>query len=293
MNWDDLRVFLAIYRAGGASGAARTLGIQHSTVARRLTALEEAIGTSLFTRTPTGLVPTADARAVLPAAEDVERAMQIIAGVAKRDRLEGVVRLTTSEAFSSYLVRRLSKLQAAHPELMVEVLAGNRVFDLAKGEADLAIRIAPTTDPNLTCRRIGTASWALYASPSYIARRGTLSSTTCFEGHEVIGFDEGFSKVPGAQWLAEHARSATMTMRCNSIVAALNAAIAGLGIAAIPCFVGEGESAVRRVSPERIGSRDVWLVFHPDVQRIARVRCVIDFVVEQVASDHALLSGTS
>lgn len=292
MDWDDLRIFLAIYRAGSTSGAARALGIQHTTVGRRLTSLEEALGTSLFTRTPSGLVPTADAGAILESAEAAERSMRTIertlAGAS--GKLEGVVRLTTSEAFSGYFVRRLAKLHGEHPELVVEVLSGNRVFDLARGEADLAVRIAPTTDPDVTCRCIGKAAWALYASQTYLDRHGPIVGND-FTGHEIIGFDETMSRVPGALWLAEHARGAQIPMRGNSINAVVNAAVVGMGIAAVPCFLGAAEPTMRRIGPELIGVRDVWVVFHPDTARIARVRRVIDFVTDEVTADRAFLMG--
>lgn len=292
MDWDDLRVFLAIYRTGSTSAAARVLHVQHTTVGRRLNSLELALGTSLFTRTPTGLVPTADADAILPDAEAAERSMRAVArtmGGAKK--LEGVVRLTTSEAFSGYFVRRLPKLRAEHPQLMVEVLSGNRVFDLARGEADLGVRIAPTEDPNITGRRIGRAGWALYASEGYIERRGPLRGAGAFAGHEVIGFDESLSRVPGALWLAQHAAAAQVPMRGNSINAVVNAAVAGFGIAAVPCFLGGAEPTLRRMLPDLIGDREVWVVFHPDAGRIARVRRVIDFVTDEVTADRDFLMG--
>ena len=293
MDWDDLRVFLAIYRAGSTSAAARTLGVQHTTIGRRLRGLETALGTSLFTRTPTGLVPTADALAIVSTAEEAERSMRAIERtVSGADgRLEGVVRLTTSEAFSGYFVRRLTRLHAAHPQLVVEVLSGNRIFDLARGEADLAVRIAPTDDPDVTCRCIGRAGWALYASDSYLQRRGPLSGTDGFAGHEIVGYDESLSRVPGALWLAEHAREALEPMRGNSINAVVNAAVAGFGIAAVPCFLGGAEPTLKRLLPELIGWRDVWVVFHPDTGRIARVRRVIDFVSDQIGADRDFLMG--
>ena len=196
MDWDDLRYFLAVYRAGSTSGAARALSVQHTTVGRRLTALEETLGTNLFTRTPTGLVPTAAADGILPLAEEAERNLRAIErGAGNDQKLEGVVRMTTSEAFTGYFVRRLTKLRAEHPGLVVEILSGNRVFDLARGEADLAVRIAPTTQQDLICRCVGHATWGLYASEDYVARHGVLAAPEDLRGHAdvgVAGVDEGF-----------------------------------------------------------------------------------------------------
>ncbi|HWA43973.1 MAG TPA: LysR family transcriptional regulator [Hypericibacter adhaerens] len=291
MDWDDLRFFLAIYRAGSTSGAARALGVQHTTVGRRLTGLEEALGTSLFARTAMGLVPTTAADDILAHAQEVERHVQSIGRTVESGdhRFEGVVRLTTSEAFSGYFVRRLSKLHRDHPRLVVEVLSGNRVFDLSRGEADLAVRIAPTPQLDVVCRCIGHANWGLYASEGYIAARGQPSAG--FGGHAVIGYDPSLAFTPGAMWLAEHARAAEVPIRANSITSALNAAIVGIGIAAIPCFLADGEPTLRRVTNDTVGQREIWLVFHPDVGRIARVRCVMDFVAAEIAADRATLLG--
>jgi DNA-binding transcriptional LysR family regulator len=206
-------------------------------------------------------------------------------------RLEGVVRLTTSEAFSGYFVRRLAKLHAEHPKLVVEVLSGNRVFDLTRGEADLAVRIAPTPQLDVICRCIGHANWGLFASADYIARHGTLRSSTDFTGHQIVGFDPSLAYTPGAIWFTEHGGAAETPMRANSIPSALNAAIVGIGIAAIPCFLGDAEPTLRRVTNDNVGMREIWLVFHPDAARIPRVRRVIDFVAEEVAADHELLLG--
>jgi DNA-binding transcriptional LysR family regulator len=293
MDWDDLRFFLAVYRAGSTSGAARALGVQHTTVGRRLAGLEETLGTSLFARTAAGLVPTVAAEDILAHAEEVERHVHSIGrAIGSGDqRLEGVVRLTTSEAFSGYFVRRLSKLRAAHPRLLVEVLSGNRVFDLSRGEADLAVRVAPTPQLDVICRCIGHANWGLYVSGGYLAERGTPAGGGGFAGHAVIGYDPSLAFTPGAVWFAEHAQAAEVPIRANSITSALNAAIVGIGIAAIPCFIGDGEPTLRRVTSDSVGQREIWLVFHPDVGRIARVRCVMDFVAAEIAADRAMLLG--
>jgi len=292
MDWDDLRYFLAVHRAGSTAGAARLLNVQHTTVGRRLTGLEEQLGTALFARTPTGLVPTSVAADILPLAEEAERAMQAIARVTQMggSALEGVVRLTTSEAFSGYFVRRLGKLHAECPKLVVEVLSGNRVFDLSRGEADIAVRVAPTPQLDVICRCIGHAAWGLFASESYVAEHGRIVNGE-FSGHQIIGFDPSLAYTPGAVWFAEHAGAANVPIRANSINSALNAAIVGTGIAAIPSFLATAEPTLTRMLPDPIGLRDIWLVFHPDIGRIARVRRVIDFVAAEIAADRALLMG--
>ena len=293
LDWNDLRYFLAVCRAGTLAGAARDLNVRHSTVGRRLEALEQALAVSLFTRTPDGFVPTEAGAGILALAEEAERAaVAIERRVAGSDtRIEGTVRMTTSEGFSGFLVRRLAALHERYPDLMVEVLSGNRFYDLTRGEADLALRIGETTQPDLMCKRIGIAGWSVYAAASYLKRRGTPASLDDLRGHAVIGFDETMAGVPGAQWLDSHAGGAEVVMRGNSIVAVLNAAIVGMGIAVLPCFMADAEPNLQRLCPEVIGSRDLWLVFHSDVARIARVRTVIDFVTDVVGSEAAILRG--
>jgi DNA-binding transcriptional LysR family regulator len=294
-DWNDLRYFLAIHREGTLAGAARSRRVQHSTVGRRLEALEKALGAALFTRTPDGLILTEAGAEILALAEDAERALTAIERrVAGTDeRLEGVVRVTTSEAFSGFLVRHLAELHQRRPGLIVEVLSGNRSLDLSRGEADIALRLAATTQPDLLCKHIGDTGWGLYASQSYVDRCGAPPSATDLSGHDVIAFDETMANIPGALWLNDHAAGAHVILRGNSIVSVLNATVIGMGLAVLPCFLAEAEPTLRRLAPEILGSREIWLVFHPDVARIARVRRVIDFITEIIGAKAASLRGTA
>jgi DNA-binding transcriptional LysR family regulator len=275
------------------AGAARSLRVQHSTVGRRIEALGQTLGASLFTQTPDGFVLTEAGAGILPLAEEAERALitldRRVAGIDKR--IDGVVRVTTSEAFSGLLVRHLGELRERHPDLTVEILAGNRSFDLARGEADVALRISETTQPDLICKRIGDAGWSLYASEAYVKRRGAPASPRDLAGHDVIGFEETMAGIPGARWLADYGEGARVMLRGNSIVAVLNATIVGMGLAVLPCFLAEAEPMLRRLTPEVLGSREIQLVFHPDVARTARVRKVIDFITEVIGGDATRLRG--
>src|SRR5262249_44338851 len=158
-------------------------------------------------------------------------------------------------------------------------LSGNRAFDLMRGEADLAVRVRETTEPDLVTRKICEAGWSIFASAAYGARKGTPPSAEDLRGHDVIAYDPTLAQTPGAEWLKAHAEGANVVLRANSLVAAMNAAIFGLGIAVIPCFLGDAEPMLQRISRERIGDRDVCLVVHPDLARLARIRAVMDFVL--------------
>jgi DNA-binding transcriptional LysR family regulator len=292
-DWNDLRYLLAIARAGTLTGAARDLGVEHTTVGRRLAALESALGARLFTRGPDGFALTHAGHEILPLAEEIAARIESIERrVSGQDaKIEGTVRLTTSEALSGYFVKQFAALRERHPGLMVEILSGNRAFDLMRGEADLAVRVRETTESELVTRKIGSAGWTLYATPAYVERKGLPSAPEDLGSHDVIGFDSSMGAVPGALWLEEHAKGSHVVMRANSIVAALNAAIFGLGVGVLPCFMADPEPALQRLSPRVLGARDVFLVVHPDLARVARVRAVMDFIVEAFQRDAAAWSG--
>lgn len=294
LDWNDFRYFLAIFRAGTFAGAARELGVEHTTVGRRLNALETALGARLFIRSPEGMVPTGAGRDMLPLAEEMAtRAQAIERRISGNDeRMEGIVRVSVSEALSGYLVRQSAGLRDRHPGLMVEMLIGNHASDLLRGEADLAVRARPVTEPDLVAKKLVCAGWSLYASPGYLSRRGPLGEGGCLDGHDVIAFDDSLAGTPGGLWLSDHARGANVAMRGNSLIAVLNAAICGMGIAVIPCFLGAIEPQLQRLTPQVVGARDIFLVVHPDLARVARVRAVMDFIAALFERDRTLWTGT-
>jgi len=286
LNWDDLRYFLAVARARTLAQAARDLKVEHTTVGRRLKALEVALGAQLFTRGPDGYMLSPAGEAILPLVSNIgDQVDSVERNASGRDsRAEGLVRLTTSESFSEYFVRQLAKLKERHPDLIVEILSGNRAFDLMRGEADLAFRIRPDSSPDLIVRKVARFSWALYASFEFLARKG-VADFDDLSAWDVIGYDSSLAAVPGALWLAEHATGAHVVMRANSIIAAKNATLAGMGIGALPCFLAEDEPTLSRISQASIGARDGFLVVHPDLAKVARVRAVMDFIIETISLD--------
>ncbi len=293
LDWNDLRYFLAVCRAGTLVGAARSLHVRHSTVGRRVEALEAALGVSLFMRAPDGFVLTEAGSGIVSLAEEAERA---VAAVERRvaggdKRIDGIVRVTTSESFSGFLMRRLPELQAQHPTLAVEVLTGNASLDLMRREADVAIRFMETTQADLICKRLCDAGWSLYASETYLARAGNPKTPTDLARHDIIGFDETMARSPGAIWLEEHKAGARVVVRCNSLMSALNASIAGMGVTVLPCFLAEAQPSLRRLTDEVLATRAIWAVFHPDVAQIRRVRTVIDFVSAIVGREAATFRG--
>ncbi|HTM44726.1 MAG TPA: LysR family transcriptional regulator [Polyangiaceae bacterium] len=293
LNWDDLQFFLAIHRAQTLAGAARQLKVEHTTVGRRLGALEEALGAKLFVRTPEGFSLTTMGSELLPLAEKAEAALLQIERVALADddKVEGTVRVTTSESFAVILGRWLADLRIKHPRITVELLVGNERLDLSRREADLAVRFAATQEGNLVCRRVASIGWAPFAAQSYVAARGSLTEAGTLEGHDVIGFSDSLSQVPGALWIAQRGAGANLVLKSGSLPAACNAAVAGLGVAVLPCFFGDLQPTLVRLLPNIGMARDVYLVVHPDLARVARVRVVMAFLVERFAANADFLNG--
>jgi DNA-binding transcriptional LysR family regulator len=289
MDWDDLRYFLAAYRRGSLSGAARELGCDYTTVGRRIAALEAALGTTLFTRAPEGLKATAAAAELAPLADQVERAtVAIAARAAGRDgRPEGVVRVTCAEGFSLYVVDRFVELRARYPRLVVEILADVRPLDLGRGEADIALRMSPTPQRDLVTRTLCVMPWRMFASEAYVARRGKPSPAGDLRGHEIVGYGAPLTHVPGARWLDEHAEGASIVFRGNSLRAIVDAAVAGLGLTVLPHFLASRSLGLELLAPEILGTRTLSVVVHPDLVHVARVRTVIDFLADTVLRDHA------
>ena len=292
-------MFLAVKRGGSLSAAARALRINQSTVSRRIASLEETLGARLFDRTPDGLVLTAAAERIGEAAEQMEAAALALERRASGQdaRVEGPVRLATSEAFAvGFLFDRLMDLRKRHPGLTVEVSVGQPSVDLSRREADLALRFRPRgtapAQPNLVARRLGGMAFAAFASPAYLARAGIPRRADDLAGHDVVIYDEDLPPIPGSSFLREASRGARSITRCTSVLALDAGSRGGLGVTVIPCFLGNRRPALTRLGPPRtVDFADIWLVVHPDLKGNARVRAAMDFLAEVIARDRAVLES--
>jgi DNA-binding transcriptional LysR family regulator len=278
-DWNDLKYFLACARAGSLSKAGRSLKVDQTTVSRRLTALETAIGASLFDRSAPRTLLTAQGEALFEAAERLEQSALEIGRIASGSdaRLEGVVRVAASETLSvAFLAGQLARFQEAHPGIQLELVTGVVSSNLLKREADLAVRAgARPTQRSLIARKLGRHPFHLYASEAYRAARPKAGRAGPLDGHDLIGYCDELSQIPPVQWIEQHANGARVVMRTNSLLSAAEAAFGGSGVAALPAFLGERKGLVL-VRKEPIAYNEMWLVVHPELQHTGRVRAVIE-----------------
>jgi DNA-binding transcriptional LysR family regulator len=279
-GWDELRTFTEVARDGSLSGAARRLGLTQPTVGRHIDALEAALGLTLFTRSPRGLTPTPAALALEPHVEAMAAAAAALArtasGEAAADR--GAVRVTASDVVGvEVLPPMLAAFHAEHPGIAIELALTNRTQDLARRDADIAVRMVRPTQSGLLARRIGSSRISLFAHRDYLARFGEPRSLADLAGHCFIGFDRDNSTFRAAGDYARTMTRESFGLRCDNDLAQLAALRAGVGI-------GGCQDNIARRTPELVSvlpnafryALDVWLVMHEDLKATRRVRLLFD-----------------
>jgi DNA-binding transcriptional LysR family regulator len=289
-DWDELRVLLALARAGSLGAGARQLKVDPTTVARRLGALEESLGVRLVVRNPDGIKLTREGELAVAAAGRMEEALGGLRRQLESSGEAGVVRLTTTDSFAQFLLHFLPELASSHPGLRVESVSANASLDLVRGEADVAVRFFRPRQEGVVARRIGTVGWSLYGSDAYLERKGPVK-LGALAGHDLLGFDDSLASVAGAVWMREHAGDAEVVLRGNSPRALAEAVSAGLGISVLPCFIAAGNPSLRRLVPAVLGTSEIWTAVHEDLKDVPRVRAVLDFVHALVERERALLAG--
>lgn len=291
LEWDDLRYVLAVATEGSLAGAARRLGVNHTTVLRRVGAFEERLGLRLFERLPTGYVLTAGGEELIAAAHRIDdEVVALERKLAGQDlRLSGSVRITTTDTLmDSILPEILVGFRAAHPGIALEVAVSNLMFNLTKRDADVAIRPALDPPEALVGRRIARIAFAIYGSADYLAAHTSAS----LADHRWIGPDDHLSATSVAHWMRAELPGADIVLRTDSLIAARNAARAGLGLAALPCYLGDTTPGlVRRHDPIAAMETALWVLTHEDLRHQARIRALTDFAVQAFGQKRALLEG--
>ncbi len=291
MDWDDLHLVLAVFREGTLSGAARRLNVTHSTVFRRLGAIEQKIGARLFERFRDGYAPTpAGETAAASAARLEEEVLTLERKLSGQDlRPSGTVRIATTDTLSAMVMRHLPAMRDQHPEIQPEIVISNAMANLTRREAEIAIRPTPAPPEILVGRRVADIAHAIYGSRAYLARRAGKD----LSAHDWIGIDDALATTVIGQWMHENMRGARITCRVDALPALRDAAEAGLGLALLPCYVGDVAPALRRLAPKTLAEprSALWLLTHDDLKRTARIRATLDFFAKALASERALLEG--
>ena len=296
-DWNELQLVLAVSRSGGLTGAARALGIDHSTAFRRLAAVERRLGQPLFERLPGGAYePTAVAQRMVAAAERMEdEALALARDIAGRDRrLTGELRVTSSETLAHrILVPHLAAFRRAHPGIVIELTIDNRVLSLTRREADVALRPMRPKEGDLWGRKLADVAWSVYGAGAYLKAHGALKKSADLATHALIGWEAAATGINAAEWLAAAASASAVVYRSNSLINQLAAAKEGIGLAVLPCYLGDLEPALTRALREPLPAlaRELWIVTHTDLKRTARVRAFFDVVGDGLAAEHALFEG--
>lgn len=294
-NWDDLRFFLAIARCGSLAGAARALGVNHSTVFRRLNALESASGVRLFERLPTGYVLTEGGEEMLESAAHVSELMDDLNRrlVGRDYRLSGTIRLTTTDTLAeSFVHPHLKAFQALHPDVVLEVVTDNLFFDLSRREADVALRPADNPPEHLLGRNLATVAWSVYGSNDYLGERRAPRRKQDLAKHAIICGDDSLAGVPAVRWFRSLVPESAIVYRASSFGVQFAAAKAGCGLAVLPCVLADPAPELKRVlGPIKELNSGLWLLTHSDLRETIRIRAFTAFMTEAIKRDRPRLAG--
>jgi len=288
LDWNDLQYFLAVAREGSTLAAGRSLRVSQTTVARRIAALEQALGFPVFEKRQAGYALTSTGEQLLDRARQVQTAADAFteAAAAEKRDTSGTVRITTQEIFMLLLAPMLRELHERHPEIMIELDDSQDFRDLGEGEADIALRSAHgDLGPGVVGRRIGPDDWTLYCSRDYAEQHGVPHTRAQLKKQAFIG--GGGPKLWRAYsaWLHDLGLDDRVVMHHASAMGMLSAIRSGLGIAVLPCIVADAEPDLVQCTPPRNDhGRTMWLVTHERVRRAPRVRTVIDFLYERLSA---------
>ncbi|HYG29099.1 MAG TPA: LysR family transcriptional regulator [Allosphingosinicella sp.] len=291
-DWNDLKAFLAVSRSGRLTAAAARLGLDHSTLSRRLGALEHALKAKLFDRSPSGYRLTEQGRRLLPIAEEMERlsigAGDAVGGTAAS--VAGVVRIGSPEGFGSYfLAPRIAGLKARYADLNVQLVAASAVFSLSRRDADIVVAVSRPPAGRLTASKLIDYDLALYASPAYLAAHPPIRSADDLERHRFVSYIGDLLHFPELDFLQHVAPGGSTSLESSNLVAQLRATLAGAGLCVLPAFLAGEEPGLVRVLPEEVRlTRSLWLIVHQDLAELARIKAVLRFIRGEVEAARAV-----
>jgi DNA-binding transcriptional LysR family regulator len=288
-HWDDLQVFLAVHGAGAISAAARRLGVNHSTVLRRIAALEGALGARLFDRLPGGYALTQAGQALADrlagVAEQVDGAVREVAGL--DEQVQGPIRLTTTDTLVDFLMPVLAAFGARHPGVQLQLVVNNGFSSLTRREADVAVRGTAEPPGNLVGRRVGAIQTAIYAARAVAAAR---ERRTGWDDLRFVAPDESLAHLAQAHWLAREVPAARVAMRVDSLLGMVQAVRRGVGAGMLLCPLAEGDPGlVRLAPPDPALDTPIWILTHPDLRQVARMRAFTQALFEALSTDPRLV----
>jgi len=293
LSWDDLRVVKAIGENAGLAAAAKALNLNHSTVSRRLAAVEEALGVALFDRRRSGYAPTAAGGEMIALGDRVE---QDILDVARRvsghvQGHAGELRVTTSDALLlDFLTPIIAEFRASNPEICIEMIVKNRALNLARGDSDIAFRATTAPPENLFGRKVATIAWAVYGR-----RIDHVGSSPHFDDlarMQWASYGSGLSHLNAYQFVKDRVPQQNIVYRSNSVAGAAAAIAAGIGIGLLPCMHGDLVPGVLRISPVQQEVFDeLWILTHPDIRRSGRVYGFMEHCVRAIVRRRELIEG--
>ena len=285
-DWNDLKSFLAVARSGRLTVAAARLGLDHTTLSRRVAALEHGLKARLFDRSPSGYTLTEQGLRLMPIAEEMERlalgAEEMVGGSAAN--VSGTVRIGSPEGFGSYfLAPRIAALNERFPQLTPQLVAAPAVFSLARREADVVVSVSRPPAGRLTVSRLIDYDLALYAAPSYLSANPPIESAAGLCRHRFVSYIGDLLHFPELDFLQHVAPECATSVESSNLVAQLRATLAGAGLCVLPAFLARGEPGLVRVLADEVSlTRSLWLIVHQDLGELARVKAVVRFVREEV-----------
>src|SRR4030081_2466483 len=291
MDWDNIRIFLSVARAGQFSAAASQLRIDNGRVGRRINALEKSLGVRLFDRQSTGSVLTAAGDRLYEAAEEVEAQLLRAQGDLSQSDVElsGTVRIAAPDGFTTFfLCSRLAHLKAKYPSLTVQLVPMSRTFSLSKREADLAITIEKPQEGRLSVRKLIDYSLHFYAAKAYLAEHGSPQRPDDLQRHCLVTYVQDLVFADQLNFMPELYGPAYSRLECSTAVGQLEAVRSGAGIGILHDYAAHRDKQLRVVLPAVRFDRTYWMVTHADLQGIARVRAAIDFIVDEVGAQKSM-----
>lgn len=290
-DWNDLKSFLAIARAGRLTVAAARLQLDHTTLSRRIGGLEHALKAKLFHRSPSGYTLSEQGRRLLPVAEELERlalgAQELVGGTATS--VQGTVRIGSPEGFGSYfLAPRAAGLKDRHPQLKVQLVAASSPFSLSRRDADIVISVSPPPAGRLLVSKLIDYELALYAAPSYLAGHPPIVATQDLCRHAFVSYIGDLLNSPELDFLQHVVPEGAASVESSNLVAQLKATLAGAGLCVLPAFLAGEEEGLVRILPEEVSlTRSLWLIVHQDLSELARIKAVVRFIKEEVEAAKA------